>query len=155
MFTFYNCLIDCFFNLKWLTYTILFDALLLNQLENLEELKKISSNQERQSFIEKLDEVSSVSLSVSTASLLFLFVQPLGFIIFPGLVSWICNLALFQIQEWLYTDGEDASATQFQEKLDLLKAIGDPIFFRSVLTRYELFSWLERFQFLQFVKLIL
>lgn len=51
---------------------------------------KISTSQERQSFIEKLDEV----------------------------------------QEWLYTDGEDASATQFQEHLDKLKAIGDPIFFR-------------------------
>jgi len=60
------------------------------KLETLEDLEKISSNQERQSFIEKLDEV----------------------------------------QEWLYTDGEDASASQFQEKLDLLKAIGDPIFFR-------------------------
>ncbi|KAI8526703.1 hypothetical protein RHMOL_Rhmol12G0016100 [Rhododendron molle] len=60
------------------------------KLEALKELEKISSNQERQSFIEKLDEV----------------------------------------QEWLYMDGEDASATQFQEKLDLLKAIGDPIFFR-------------------------
>ncbi|KAF7123948.1 hypothetical protein RHSIM_Rhsim12G0014100 [Rhododendron simsii] len=60
------------------------------KLEALKELEKISSNQERQSFIEKLDEV----------------------------------------QEWLYTDGEDASATQFQEKLDLLKSIGDPIFFR-------------------------
>jgi hypoxia up-regulated 1 len=55
-----------------------------------EELEKISSSQERQSFIEKLDEV----------------------------------------QEWLYTDGEDASATEFQERLDSLKAIGDPIFFR-------------------------
>ncbi|KAH7833808.1 hypothetical protein Vadar_009885 [Vaccinium darrowii] len=60
------------------------------KLETVEDLEKISSNQERQSFIEKLDEV----------------------------------------QEWLYTDGEDASATQFQEKLDLLKDIGDPIFFR-------------------------
>ena len=27
-------------------------------------------------------------------------------------------------------DGEDASATEFQERLDMLKAIGDPIFFR-------------------------
>ncbi|XP_015082431.1 heat shock 70 kDa protein 17 [Solanum pennellii] len=50
----------------------------------------ISTSQERQSFIQKLDEV----------------------------------------QEWLYTDGEDASAKQFQEHLDKLKAIGDPIFFR-------------------------
>lgn len=55
-----------------------------------EEYEKISSSQERQSFIEKLDEV----------------------------------------QEWLYTDGEDASATKFEERLDSLKSNGDPIFFR-------------------------
>ncbi|KAM3301322.1 heat shock 70 kDa protein 17 [Capsicum chacoense] len=54
------------------------------------DFEKISTSQQRQFFIEKLDEV----------------------------------------QEWLYTDGEDASATQFQEHLDKLKAIGDPIFFR-------------------------
>lgn len=40
-------------------------------------------------------------------------------------------LHIFQVQEWLYTDGEDASATQFQKRLDELKAFGDPIFFRS------------------------
>ncbi|KAF5949554.1 hypothetical protein HYC85_011547 [Camellia sinensis] len=55
-----------------------------------EEYEKISSGQERQSFIENLDEV----------------------------------------QEWLYTDGEDASATKFEERLDSLKSNGDPIFFR-------------------------
>ncbi|XP_031105208.1 heat shock 70 kDa protein 17 [Ipomoea triloba] len=55
-----------------------------------EEFAKISTDQERKSYIEKLDEV----------------------------------------QEWLYTDGEDASATEFEKKLDLLKAIGDPIFHR-------------------------
>ncbi|CAN4110084.1 unnamed protein product [Withania somnifera] len=55
-----------------------------------EDFVKVSTSQERQFFIEKLDEV----------------------------------------QEWLYTDGEDASAAQFQEHLDKLKAIGDPIFFR-------------------------
>uniref|UniRef100_A0A5B6YQL2 Heat shock 70 kDa protein 17 n=1 Tax=Davidia involucrata TaxID=16924 RepID=A0A5B6YQL2_DAVIN len=60
------------------------------KLESSEEFEKISTSQERQSIIEKLDEV----------------------------------------QEWLYTDGEDASATEFQERLDLLKSIGDPIFFR-------------------------
>nr|DAD33887.1 TPA_asm: hypothetical protein HUJ06_012738 [Nelumbo nucifera] len=60
------------------------------KLESSEEIEKISTSQERQSFVEKLDEV----------------------------------------QEWLYTDGEDASATEFQERLDFLKAIGDPIFFR-------------------------
>lgn len=37
---------------------------------------------------------------------------------------------LDEVQEWLYMDGEDASATEFQERLDLLKAIGDPMFFR-------------------------
>ncbi|KAL2248502.1 UNVERIFIED_CONTAM: Heat shock protein 17 [Sesamum indicum] len=35
-----------------------------------------------------------------------------------------------KVEDWLYTDGEDASATEFQERLDMLKAIGDPIFFR-------------------------
>ncbi|CAN4084564.1 unnamed protein product [Withania somnifera] len=55
-----------------------------------EDFVKVSTSQERQSFIEKLDEV----------------------------------------QEWLYTDGEDASAAQFEEHLDKLKAIGDSIFFR-------------------------
>ncbi|KAJ9185041.1 hypothetical protein P3X46_004716 [Hevea brasiliensis] len=60
------------------------------KLEISEEFQKISSHEERKSFIEKLDEV----------------------------------------QEWLYTDGEDATATEFQDRLDSLKAIGDPIFFR-------------------------
>nr|XP_043607410.1 heat shock 70 kDa protein 17 [Erigeron canadensis] len=60
------------------------------KLDYLEELQTISSSEQRQAFVEKLDEV----------------------------------------QDWLYTDGEDASATQFQERLDQLKAIGDPIFFR-------------------------
>ncbi|GER31559.1 heat shock 70 kDa protein [Striga asiatica] len=55
-----------------------------------DEFGEISTEQERQSFIEKLNEV----------------------------------------QDWLYTDGEDASAAEFQERLDMLKAIGDPIFFR-------------------------
>jgi hypothetical protein len=36
------------------------------------------------------------------------------------------------VQDWLYTDGEDANATEFEERLDQLKAVGDPIFFRSV-----------------------
>ncbi|PPR85677.1 hypothetical protein GOBAR_AA35018 [Gossypium barbadense] len=35
-----------------------------------------------------------------------------------------------KVQEWLYTDGEDATATEFQERLNLLKAATDPIFFR-------------------------
>ncbi|XP_008229669.1 PREDICTED: heat shock 70 kDa protein 17 [Prunus mume] len=60
------------------------------KLETSEEFEKISTSEERQSFIGKLDEV----------------------------------------QEWLYTDGEDATATEFQERLDLLKTTGDPIFFR-------------------------
>ncbi|KAB5519145.1 hypothetical protein DKX38_023464 [Salix brachista] len=37
---------------------------------------------------------------------------------------------LDEVQEWLYTDGEDATAKEFQERLDSLKASGDPIFFR-------------------------
>ncbi|PON77626.1 Heat shock protein 70 family [Trema orientale] len=61
-----------------------------DKLETSEEVEKISTGDERKSFIEKLDEV----------------------------------------QEWLYMDGEDASATEFQERLDMLKAIGDPVFFR-------------------------
>ncbi|XP_039020085.1 heat shock 70 kDa protein 17-like [Hibiscus syriacus] len=60
------------------------------KLETSEEIEKVSSNDERQSVIEKLDEV----------------------------------------QEWLYTDGEDASATEFQDRLNSLKAAADPICFR-------------------------
>ncbi|EPS73225.1 hypothetical protein M569_01528, partial [Genlisea aurea] len=56
----------------------------------LEDLRKVSSEQERQSFIDNLSEV----------------------------------------EDWLYTDGEDASAAEFEKRLDMLKAIGDPIFFR-------------------------
>lgn len=40
------------------------------------------------------------------------------------------NEKLDEVQEWLYTDGEDASATEFEERLNALKAIGDPIFLR-------------------------
>ncbi|KAF4399831.1 heat shock 70 kDa protein 17 [Cannabis sativa] len=61
-----------------------------DKLETSEEVQKISTDDERKSFIEKLDEV----------------------------------------QEWLYMDGENASAKEFQEHLDMLKAIGDPMFFR-------------------------
>ncbi|TYH51003.1 hypothetical protein ES332_D10G244100v1 [Gossypium tomentosum] len=60
------------------------------KFETSEDFERISSNDERQSVIKKLDEV----------------------------------------QEWLYTDGEDATATEFQERLNLLKAATDPIFFR-------------------------
>ncbi|XP_051135545.1 heat shock 70 kDa protein 17 [Andrographis paniculata] len=55
-----------------------------------EEFEKVSTDQERQSFLEKLNEV----------------------------------------EDWLYTDGEDASATEFQGRLDMLKALGNPISFR-------------------------
>uniref|UniRef100_A0A7N0U498 Uncharacterized protein n=1 Tax=Kalanchoe fedtschenkoi TaxID=63787 RepID=A0A7N0U498_KALFE len=37
---------------------------------------------------------------------------------------------LEEVQEWLYMDGEDANVTDFQQRLDVLKSIGDPIFFR-------------------------
>lgn len=60
------------------------------KFETSEDYEKVSTSEERQSFIEKLDEA----------------------------------------QEWLYTDGEDATFKEFQERLDILKAIGDPIFFR-------------------------
>ncbi|KAH7658646.1 Heat shock protein 70 family protein [Dioscorea alata] len=60
------------------------------KLEDSSELATVSTEQERQSFGEKLSEA----------------------------------------QDWLYTDGEDASASEFKERLDSLKAIGDPIFFR-------------------------
>ncbi|KAI3963076.1 hypothetical protein MKW92_040814 [Papaver armeniacum] len=60
------------------------------KLDSAEDIEKISTKEERQSLIEKLEEV----------------------------------------QEWLYTDGEDASAAEFTERLGLLKAKYDPIFFR-------------------------
>lgn len=60
------------------------------KLESSSDIQKISTEQERHSFADKLEEV----------------------------------------QEWLYTDGEDAPANEFQERLNMLKAIGDPIFFR-------------------------
>ncbi|RDX66828.1 Heat shock 70 kDa protein 17, partial [Mucuna pruriens] len=60
------------------------------KIETLDEFEKVSTSEERQSFIEKLD----------------------------------------QVQDWLYTDGEDANATEFQERLSQLKSVGDPIFFR-------------------------
>ncbi|KAL1194655.1 Heat shock 70 kDa protein 17 [Cardamine amara subsp. amara] len=55
------------------------------------EFEKITTQEERSSFIEKLDEV----------------------------------------QDWLYMDGVDANATECQNQLDSLKAIGNPISFRS------------------------
>ncbi|GAB4830617.1 hypothetical protein Ancab_020383 [Ancistrocladus abbreviatus] len=60
------------------------------KIESSDEVQKVSTIEERESFIRKLEEV----------------------------------------QEWLYMDGEDATAGEFQERLDTLKAIGDPIFFR-------------------------
>ncbi|KAI4374239.1 hypothetical protein MLD38_012253 [Melastoma candidum] len=60
------------------------------KIETSEEFRKISSSEERESFIAKLDEA----------------------------------------QDWLYTDGEEAPATAFEERLTSLKAIGDPMFFR-------------------------
>ncbi|CAH2078857.1 unnamed protein product [Thlaspi arvense] len=36
-----------------------------------------------------------------------------------------------KVQDWLYMDGEDANATEFQDRLDSLKAIGSPISLRS------------------------
>ena len=48
------------------------------------------------------------------------------------LVHWNYFGLYLEVQEWLYTDGEDAKAAEFQERLDMLKAIGGPIFFRYV-----------------------
>lgn len=44
------------------------------------------------------------------------------------------------MEDWLYTDGEDATATEFEERLDMLKAIGDPIFFRFVPSHFSKFE---------------
>uniref|UniRef100_A0A0C9QMT8 TSA: Wollemia nobilis Ref_Wollemi_Transcript_21707_3593 transcribed RNA sequence n=1 Tax=Wollemia nobilis TaxID=56998 RepID=A0A0C9QMT8_9CONI len=60
------------------------------KLDSSEDILKISTEEQRESFKGKLDEA----------------------------------------QEWLYTDGEDASADEFQRHLDSLKSIGDPIFLR-------------------------
>lgn len=60
------------------------------KIESSGDVEKVSTNEERQSFIGKLEEV----------------------------------------QDWLYMDGEDATAGEFEERLKMLKAIGDPIFFR-------------------------
>jgi hypoxia up-regulated 1 len=40
------------------------------------------------------------------------------------------NEKLSEVQDWLYMDGEEAQANEFQERLDQLKAMGDPILFR-------------------------
>ncbi|KAJ0089252.1 hypothetical protein Patl1_33274 [Pistacia atlantica] len=41
----------------------------------------------------------------------------------------------YKVQDWLYMDGEDATAKEFEERLDSLKAVGDPIFFRPLLAK--------------------
>lgn len=53
------------------------------------------------------------------------------YIVVSGLYTCSCHPPM-QVEDWLYTDGEDASASEFQERLDTLKSIGDPIFFRSI-----------------------
>ncbi|CAA7408951.1 unnamed protein product [Spirodela intermedia] len=60
------------------------------KMDETSELEKVSTDRERKSFAERLEEV----------------------------------------QEWLYMDGEDAPADEFKDRLNSLKAIGDPIFFR-------------------------
>lgn len=37
-------------------------------------------------------------------------------------------------------DGEDGTATEFEERLNLLKAIGDPIFFRLALSSEKMMT---------------
>ncbi|PKA55138.1 Heat shock 70 kDa protein 17 [Apostasia shenzhenica] len=61
-----------------------------DKIEDNEDLRKVSTEEERQSFGEKLT----------------------------------------YAQDWLYTEGEDASANEFKERLESLKEIGDPILFR-------------------------
>ncbi|KAK9685044.1 hypothetical protein RND81_10G251200 [Saponaria officinalis] len=60
------------------------------KIESSGEMEQVLTNEERQSFTVKLEEV----------------------------------------QDWLYMDGEDASAGEFEERLNMLKSVGDPIFFR-------------------------
>ncbi|XP_078428746.1 heat shock protein 70 (Hsp 70) family protein [Wolffia australiana] len=69
------------------------EAYIYSTKEKLEEssgLEKVSTESERISFKEKLEEV----------------------------------------QEWLYMDGEDAAASEFEDRLNSLKTFGEPIFFR-------------------------
>ncbi|KAH0935113.1 hypothetical protein HID58_012230 [Brassica napus] len=68
------------------------------------EFEKISTQEERKAFVEKLDEATCD-------------------------IEWVSGV--LQVQDWLYMDGEDANATEFQERLDSLKAIGSPISLRS------------------------
>jgi len=49
------------------------------------------------------------------------------------------------VQDWLYTDGEDANAAEFQERLDQLKAVGDPIFLRFGIFSPIILFYLIRF----------
>lgn len=92
----------------------------LYQLQSSEELEQVSTDEERQSFNEKLDEVSEQTHNAcSHLALTWIF--------------WLEQLVLPQVQEWLYTDGEDATATEFQEHLDMLKDVGGPMFFRYVI----------------------
>lgn len=39
---------------------------------------------------------------------------------------------LMKVEDWLYTDGEHASAQEFIDRLSGLKKTGDDIFFRSL-----------------------
>lgn len=60
------------------------------KLDSSEDIEKVSTQEQRSSFKDKLDEA----------------------------------------QEWLYMDGEDASADEFEKHLDSLKTTGEEIFFR-------------------------
>jgi len=60
------------------------------KLDSSEDIEKVSTQEQRSSFKDKLDEA----------------------------------------QEWLYMDGEDASAAEFEKHLDSLKTTGEEIFFR-------------------------
>lgn len=99
-------------------------SLILLQIEDNVEVEKVSSEEERHSFAEKLSEVSLFNSFNECACIIYA-------------LCFSHALILLQVQEWLYTDGEDASANEFKEHLELLKAIGDPIFFRLVIINFD------------------
>ena len=118
------CRSDCL-----LAFACFCDILL--QLES-EEFEKISSSQERQSFSEKLEEVWFFNITLCCFANLMAYYLCYSVAHISHLVHWNYFGLFLKVQEWLYTDGEDAKAAEFQERLDMLKAIGGPIFFRYV-----------------------
>lgn len=60
---------------------------------------------------------------------LYTTLHDLNMLVTSFVTFYVSNL-LFQVQEWLYTDGENAPAGEFMDRLGLLKSIGGSIFFR-------------------------